>query len=133
MPENAAEKLALAAKPTPSTFQRCFAPRGVVVDPFFITPSAKFWGYATAGPFIGKAGISYHSHRKIRIMSQRGFDFAQLRTFVAVAESGSGSAGAERVFLSQSSVSEQLKKLEERAGQPLFIRGRQGVSPTPAG
>ena len=51
-------------------------------------------------------------------MSQRGFDLAQLRTFVAVAESGSVSAGAQRVFLSQSSVSEQLKKLEERAGRP---------------
>jgi DNA-binding transcriptional LysR family regulator len=66
-------------------------------------------------------------------MSQRGFDLTQLRTFVAVAESGSVSAGAERVFLSQSSVSEQLKKLEERAGQPLFLRSKQGVSATPAG
>jgi len=66
-------------------------------------------------------------------MSQRGFDLVQLRTFVAVAESGSVSAGAERVFLSQSSVSEQLKKLEERAGQPLFIRSKQGVCATPAG
>ncbi|WP_027803446.1 LysR family transcriptional regulator [Paraburkholderia dilworthii] len=66
-------------------------------------------------------------------MSQRGFDLTQLRTFVAVAESGSVSAGAERVFLSQSSVSEQLKKLEQRAGQPLFVRSKQGVSATPAG
>jgi DNA-binding transcriptional LysR family regulator len=66
-------------------------------------------------------------------MSQRGFDLSQLRTFIAVAESGSVSAGAERVFLSQSSVSEQLKKLEERAGQPLFVRSKQGVSATPAG
>ena len=66
-------------------------------------------------------------------MSQRGFDLTQLRTFVAVAESGSVSAGAERVFLSQSSVSEQLKKLEERAGQPLFVRSKQGVCATPAG
>ncbi|MBC8738608.1 LysR family transcriptional regulator [Paraburkholderia sp. UCT31] len=66
-------------------------------------------------------------------MSQRGFDLAQLRTFVAVAESGGVSAGAQRVFLSQSSVSEQLKKLEERAGQPLLVRSRQGVSPTSAG
>jgi DNA-binding transcriptional LysR family regulator len=66
-------------------------------------------------------------------MSQRGFDLAQLRTFVAVAESGSVSAGAQRVFLSQSSVSEQLKKLEERAGQPLFVRSKQGVNATPAG
>jgi DNA-binding transcriptional LysR family regulator len=30
-------------------------------------------------------------------------------------------------------VSEQLKKLEERAGQPLFVRSKQGVSATPAG
>ena len=66
-------------------------------------------------------------------MNQRGFDLTQLRTFVAVAESGSVSAGAERVFLSQSSVSEQLKKLEERAGQPLFVRSKQGVTATPAG
>ncbi|SMG31453.1 LysR family transcriptional regulator [Paraburkholderia susongensis] len=66
-------------------------------------------------------------------MSQRGFDLTQLRTFVAVAESGSVSAGAERVFLSQSSVSEQLKKLEERACQPLFVRSKQGVSTTSAG
>jgi DNA-binding transcriptional LysR family regulator len=66
-------------------------------------------------------------------MSQRGFDLTQLRTFVAVAESGSVSAGAARVFLSQSSVSEQLKKLEERAGQPLFVRSKHGVTATPAG
>ncbi|TDG08723.1 LysR family transcriptional regulator [Paraburkholderia guartelaensis] len=66
-------------------------------------------------------------------MSARGFDLAQLRTFIAVTEAGSVSAGAERVFLSQSSVSEQLKKLEERVGQPLFVRSKQGMSATPAG
>ncbi len=63
----------------------------------------------------------------------RGFDLEQLRTFVAVADSGSLSAAAPRLFLSQSSVSEQLRKLEERAGVPLLIRGRRGVQPTPAG
>src|SRR6266702_3359784 len=102
-------------------------------DSFPITPPQKNWRYPTAGPSIGKAGISDDFHRIYRIMSQRGFDLTQLRTFVAVAESGSVSAGAERVFLSQSSVSEQLKKLEERAGQPLFVRSKQGVSATPAG
>ncbi|QGZ60528.1 LysR family transcriptional regulator [Paraburkholderia acidisoli] len=66
-------------------------------------------------------------------MSTRGFDLAQLRTFIAVTEAGSVSAGAERVFLSQSSVSEQLKKLEERVGQPLFVRSKQGMAATPAG
>jgi len=66
-------------------------------------------------------------------MNWRGFDLSHLRSFVAVAEAGSVSAGSEQVFLSQSSVSEQLKKLEERAGQPLFVRSKQGVSATQAG
>nr|WP_256503851.1 LysR family transcriptional regulator [Cupriavidus sp. WGtm5] len=43
------------------------------------------------------------------------------------------SAAAPRLFLSQSSVSEQLRKLEERAGVPLLTRGRHGAQPTPAG
>jgi DNA-binding transcriptional LysR family regulator len=66
-------------------------------------------------------------------MNWRGFDLGQLRTFVAVAEAGSVSAGSEQVFLSQSSVSEQLKKLEERVGLPLFVRSKQGVTATQAG
>ncbi|SDB84813.1 LysR family transcriptional regulator [Paraburkholderia lycopersici] len=66
-------------------------------------------------------------------MNARGFDLAQLRMFIAVTEAGSVSAGAERVFLSQSSVSEQLKKLEARIGQPLFVRSKQGMAATPAG
>lgn len=63
----------------------------------------------------------------------RGFDTDQLRTFVTVAEQGSLSQAAPRLFLSQSSVSEQLRKLEERAGVPLLNRGKHGASPTPAG
>lgn len=64
---------------------------------------------------------------------QPGFDFDQLRTFVAVADAGSLSAAAPKVFLSQSSVSEQMRKLEERAGVTLLTRGKQGVATTPAG
>jgi len=63
----------------------------------------------------------------------RGFETDQLRTFVTVAESGSLSAAAPRLFLSQSSVSEQLRKLEERAGVPLLTRGKKGAALTPAG
>ncbi|MFY0475889.1 LysR family transcriptional regulator [Achromobacter marplatensis] len=62
-----------------------------------------------------------------------GFDLDQLRTLVAVLESGSLTAAAPKVFLSQSSVSEQMRKLEERAGQPLLVRGKAGVTATPAG
>lgn len=63
----------------------------------------------------------------------RGFDLDQLRTFVMVADTGSLSAAAPRLYLSQSSVSEQLRKLEERAGVPLLTRGKKGAAPTPAG
>ncbi|MBO9648340.1 MAG: LysR family transcriptional regulator [Variovorax sp.] len=61
------------------------------------------------------------------------FDIEQLRTFVEVTEAGSLTAAAPRVFLSQSAVSEQIRKLEERAGQPLLTRSKVGVTPTAAG
>ncbi|WP_422085141.1 LysR family transcriptional regulator [Variovorax sp.] len=63
----------------------------------------------------------------------QGFDLEQLRTLAAVIDAGSLTAAAPRVFLSQSSVSEQIRKLEERAGQSLFTRSKAGVSPTEAG
>lgn len=61
------------------------------------------------------------------------FPLDQLHSFVAVVDAGSVTAGAPRVFLSQSAVSEQLRKLEERAGQPLLVRSKAGVAPTEAG
>ncbi len=62
-----------------------------------------------------------------------GFDLDQLRTLVAVLDAGSLTAAAPKVFLSQSSVSEQMRKLEARAGQALLVRGKAGVVATPAG
>jgi len=63
----------------------------------------------------------------------QAFDLEQLKTLVAVVEAGSLTAAAPRVFLSQSAVSEQMRKLEERIGQPLLTRSKAGVAPTPAG
>ncbi|WP_019939620.1 LysR family transcriptional regulator [Bordetella sp. FB-8] len=63
----------------------------------------------------------------------RGFEFDQLKTFTTVAKAGSLSAAAALVHLSQSTVSEQMRKLEARAGVPLFVRSKRGVEPTPAG
>lgn len=62
-----------------------------------------------------------------------GFDLAQLRTFLAVAEAGSLTAAAPQVFLSQSAVSEQMRKLEDAVGQTLLLRSKTGVVLTPAG
>ncbi len=49
-----------------------------------------------------------------------------LRTFVAIAETGSFRAAARRVYRTPSAVSMQIKKLEETLGRSLFLReGRQ--------
>ncbi|MEM7221652.1 MAG: LysR substrate-binding domain-containing protein [Pseudomonadota bacterium] len=56
-----------------------------------------------------------------------------LRTFVAVADSGSFTNAAELVHRTQSAVSLQVKRLEDTLGQPMFDRGRRGVTLTPGG
>jgi DNA-binding transcriptional LysR family regulator len=49
-------------------------------------------------------------------------DLDQLRTFVAIAETGSFTRAAEIVFKTQSAVSMQMRRLEERIGKPIFVR-----------
>ncbi|MEU7881619.1 LysR family transcriptional regulator [Microbispora bryophytorum] len=46
---------------------------------------------------------------------------------------GSISAAARTLHLSQSTVSEAIQSLERQLAQTLFVRGRNGVIPTPAG
>lgn len=50
------------------------------------------------------------------------FDADQLRTFVAIAENGSFTRAADLVHKTQSAVSMQMKRLEERVGRPIFAR-----------
>ncbi|WP_321342671.1 LysR substrate-binding domain-containing protein [Breoghania sp.] len=53
-------------------------------------------------------------------------DLDQLRTFLAIAEAGSFTQAAGIVNKTQSAVSMQMRRLEERIGRPLFARdGRQ--------
>jgi DNA-binding transcriptional LysR family regulator len=49
-------------------------------------------------------------------------DLDQLRTFVAIAETGSFTKAADVVFKTQSAVSMQMRRLEERIGKPIFTR-----------
>ncbi len=49
-------------------------------------------------------------------------DADHLRTFIAIAESGSFTRAAELVHKTQSAVSMQMKRLEERVGRPIFAR-----------
>jgi DNA-binding transcriptional LysR family regulator len=61
------------------------------------------------------------------------FQLRQLRTFVAAAETLSFTRAAERVHLTQPSVTEQIRALEEAVGRPLFVRQRNMLALTDAG
>ncbi|HEY9347440.1 MAG TPA: LysR family transcriptional regulator, partial [Inquilinus sp.] len=50
------------------------------------------------------------------------FDPALLRAFVAVHDSGGFTRAAERLHLTQSAVSHQIRRLEEQIGRPLLHR-----------
>lgn len=53
-----------------------------------------------------------------------------LRTFVAIADTGSFTAAASIVFRTPSAVSMQIKKLEEMLGRPVFARDARSVTLT---
>lgn len=60
-------------------------------------------------------------------------DVEGARTFLAVLETGSFQAAANRVNVTQSTVSARIKTLEERLGQRVFARSKTGAQPTTHG
>jgi DNA-binding transcriptional LysR family regulator len=54
-------------------------------------------------------------------------DVDQLKTFLAIADTGSFTRAAEDVNKTQSAVSMQMKRLEEQLGRPLFAKDGRGV------
>ncbi|MFE0781424.1 LysR family transcriptional regulator, partial [Serratia bockelmannii] len=57
----------------------------------------------------------------------------QIRHFIAVAETGSISAGAQAVFVSQSSLTLAIQQLETEIGVRLFDRHAKGMTLTHQG
>ncbi|MFC9742209.1 LysR family transcriptional regulator [Streptomyces noursei] len=60
-------------------------------------------------------------------------DTRLLRYFVAVAEDGSLTRAAQRLFVSQPALTKQIKQLEAQLGVRLFTRSRAGMAVTEAG
>src|SRR5215469_16928728 len=61
------------------------------------------------------------------------FDLTDLNLFRHVVEAGSITAGAVRTNLALAAASTRVRNMEEALGASLLVRGRQGVTPTPAG
>ena len=60
-------------------------------------------------------------------------DLELLRSFVSVVDAGGFTRAGERVHRTQSTVSQQIKRLEDDIGQPLLNRSGKDVTPTEAG
>lgn len=61
------------------------------------------------------------------------FELDLLRALVAVADCASFTTASARLYSTQSTVSQKIRRLEELAGVPLLVRGKGDVRPTDAG
>lgn len=62
-----------------------------------------------------------------------GVEIRQVKYFLAIARTGNFSRAAEQVYITQPALSQQIRKLEDELGTPLFERHQHGASLTPAG
>jgi len=60
-------------------------------------------------------------------------ELRHLRYFVALADAGSFTHAAERMFIAQPTLSQQIRRLEEIVGTQLLHRRREGLQLTKAG
>ena len=60
-------------------------------------------------------------------------DLELLRSFVSVIDAGGFTRAGERVHRTQSTVSQQIRRLEDDVGQPLLNRNGKDITPTEAG
>lgn len=57
-------------------------------------------------------------------------DSSWLEAFLACARTGQATTAAHSLFITQSALSQRLRKLEDALGRPLFVRSRQGMALT---
>ena len=60
-------------------------------------------------------------------------DLRQIENIIAIEQEQSISRAAEKLFLTQSALNQQLLKLEKELGTPLFERRKHSMIPTFAG
>jgi hypothetical protein len=63
--------------------------------------------------------------------AQQAMELRHLRYFTAVADAGSFTHAAEKMFIAQPTLSQQIRRLEQIVGTPLLQRRRDGLKPSP--
>src|SRR5215467_11174197 len=66
-------------------------------------------------------------------MSATNLDIDILRTLVTAQQLGAFNRAAQRVGRSQSAVSQQIRRLEDQLGKPMFRKQGRGLVPTESG
>ncbi len=72
-----------------------------------------------------------HAPTTMTPINMRALDLNLLRMLVALARTGTVSAAADEIGLSQPAASNALGRLREAMGDPLFVRSKKGMIPTP--
>jgi LysR family transcriptional regulator, flagellar master operon regulator len=69
----------------------------------------------------------------IEYIDRGAMNIEHLRTFLEIAETGNFNRAAERLHVTQSTVSARIRTLEEQLDRSLFVRARNGAELTAAG
>ena len=75
-----------------------------------------------------------HTHHHMKLRKEGSLmDLKQIEYILKIAEEKNITHAAEKLFITQSALNQQLLKLEKELGCPLFYRSRTDWRPTPAG
>lgn len=77
--------------------------------------------------------VAFTSDENRRYISPIPMDTELARTFLVVIATGSFVEAAQRLHVTQSTVSTRIQRLEETLGAELFVRNKSGTTLTPAG
>jgi Transcriptional regulator len=80
-----------------------------------------------------RAPMSTRTARSPAVGAALSIELRHLRYFVALADAGSFTHAAQRIFIAQPTLSQQIRRLEEIVGTPLLQRRREGLRLTAAG
>src|SRR5690606_2884702 len=69
----------------------------------------------------------------IALNQEVALDIDRARTFLEIVHSGSFMRAADRLHVTQTTVSARIRTLEDELGRQLFVRNRNGAHLTPAG